>query len=89
MGARAQHGQRLRRRGQLSIAVDGKTLAMEPNSPGMDVFGFKHPAATDAESAAGASANVAQVQIDLIIGRGAFLVTAARASTTISTRNVF
>lgn len=36
----------------LNIAVEGKRVAMEFRAPGMDVVGFEHEAATDADKAA-------------------------------------
>jgi hypothetical protein len=44
---------------ELTIAVDGKSLAMELHAPGMDVFGFEHPPGNDAERAVMASATAA------------------------------
>jgi len=43
----------------LNIAAEGKNLAMELHSPGMDIFGFEHPATTDADKGVAATATKA------------------------------
>lgn len=46
-----QHGH-----GRLSIAVEGSTVAIELETPGMDVVGFEHPAESEADKKAVADA---------------------------------
>ncbi|MFO6377007.1 DUF2796 domain-containing protein, partial [Pseudomonas aeruginosa] len=41
---------------QLNVALDGKTLELELDSPAMNLVGFEHAASTDADKAAVAKA---------------------------------
>ncbi|MEZ5775587.1 MAG: DUF2796 domain-containing protein [Hyphomicrobiaceae bacterium] len=46
-----QLGAHVHGHGRLGIAIEGRTVSLELEAPGMDIVGFEHPATTDADKA--------------------------------------